>query len=170
MKGKLYKLNLTGIKAVLTIEFFVHNEFISKNCKVGRMSFMNVQYQGGFRTQAIHIDSHNQIITDAPKDNQGNGEAFSPTDLLSTSLASCMLTIMAMKAKSLNLKFGAVEVKLEKKMTQAPRKVGEIVLHFDWKGLDQRVSSEQLAILKEAGLNCPVYLSLSPEVAKTLHW
>ena len=134
------------------------------------MSLMNIKYQGNFRTQAIHIDSKNQIITDAPKDNQGQGEAFSPTDLLSTSLASCMLTIMAMKARSLNLEFGEVEVKLEKKMVAAPRKVGEIVLHFDWKGLDQRVTSEQLAQLKEAGLNCPVYLSLSLEVKKTLHW
>ena len=134
------------------------------------MSLMTIKYQDNFRTQATHLDSKNQIITDAPKDNQGNGEAFSPTDLLSTSLASCMLTIMAMKARSLNLDFGLVEVKLEKKMVAAPRKVGEIVLHFDWKGLDQRATSEQLAQLKDAGLNCPVYLSLSPEVKKTLHW
>ena len=131
---------------------------------------MHIRYQGHLRTQAIHLDSENQIITDAPKDNQGQGEAFSPTDLLSTALASCMLTIMAMKARSLDLDFEEVEVKLEKKMVAAPRKVGEIVLHFDWKGLDQRLTSEQLQLLKEAGLNCPVYLSLSPEVKKTLHW
>ncbi len=134
------------------------------------MSLMTIKYQDNFRTQATHLDSKNQIITDAPKDNQGNGEAFSPTDLLSTSLASCMLTIMAMKARSLNLEFGGIEVKLEKKMVAAPRKVGEIVLHFDWKGLDQRLTSEQLGQLKDAGLNCPVYLSLSPEVKKTIHW
>jgi len=134
------------------------------------MSLMHVSYQGSLRTQAIHLDSNNLIITDAPKDNQGNGEAFSPTDLLSTSLASCMLTIMAMKARSLNIEFGQVEVRLEKKMASAPRKVGEIVLHFDWKGLNQRLGSGELEILKEAGLNCPVYLSLSSEVKKTLHW
>ena len=134
------------------------------------MSLMKIKYQGNFRTQALHIDSSNLLITDAPKDNHGNGEAFSPTDLLSTSLASCMLTIMAMKARSLNLELGEVEVSLEKKMTSAPRKVGEIVLHFDWKGLDQKISKDQLQELKEAGLNCPVYLSLSSEVKKTLHW
>ncbi len=134
------------------------------------MSLMQVKYQGKLRTQATHLDSKNQIITDAPKDNQGNGEAFSPTDLLCTSLATCMLTIMAMKAKALNLDFGEVEVQLEKKMTAAPRKVGEIVLRFDWQGLEQRLTLEQLGQLKEAGLNCPVYLSLSPEVKKTLHW
>src|SRR6478609_3823881 len=114
------------------------------------MSLMHVKYQGNLRTQATHLDSQNKIITDAPKDNQGNGEAFSPTDLLCTSLASCMLTIMAMKAKSLNLEFGEVEIKLEKKMAAAPRKVAEIVLHFDWQGLDQRLSSEQLETLKLA--------------------
>ena len=134
------------------------------------MSLMHIKYQGNLRTQATHIDSKNQIITDAPKDNQGNGEAFSPTDLLCTSLATCMLTIMAMKARALKIDFGEVEVKLEKKMTPAPRKVAEIVLDFDWQGLDQRLNSEQMEQLKEAGLNCPVYLSLSPEVKKTLHW
>lgn len=134
------------------------------------MSLMNVKYQGNFRTQATHFDSKNQIITDAPKDNQGNGEAFSPTDLLCTSLASCMLTIMAMKAKAANIEFGDVEIKIEKKMTAAPRKVGEIVLHFDWKGIDKKLNPEQVQFLKEAGLNCPVYLSLHPEVKKTIHW
>lgn len=134
------------------------------------MSLMQIQYKGSFRTEAVHLDSKNQIITDAPKDNNGNGEAFSPTDLLCTSLASCMLTIMAMKARSLNLELGEVAIRLEKKMTAAPRKVGEIVLHFDWKGLDQRVGKAEFETLKEAGLNCPVFLSLAPEVKKTLHW
>jgi putative redox protein len=134
------------------------------------MSFMQVSYQGNLRTGAIHLDSQNQLVTDAPKDNQGQGEAFSPTDLMCTSLASCMLTIMAIKAKSLALEFPQVEVQLEKKMTAAPRQVGEIVLRFDWKGLDQRASAEQLSQLKQAALNCPVALSLAASVQKTLHW
>lgn len=134
------------------------------------MSLMNVKYQGSFRTQGTHLDSKNQIITDAPKDNQGNGEAFSPTDLLCTSLASCMLTIMAMKAKAANIEFGDLEISIEKKMTAAPRKVGEIVLSFNWKGLDKKLNPEQIQLLKEAGLNCPVFLSLHPEVKKTIHW
>ena len=134
------------------------------------MSLMQIKYLGRFRTEATHLDSKNQIITDAPKDNQGNGEAFSPTDLLSSSLASCMLTIMAMKAKSLNLNFEDVSVQVEKRMNPSPRKVAEIVLHFDWKGLDQRLSPAQMDQLREAGLNCPVYLSLDQSVKKTLHW
>lgn len=134
------------------------------------MHQMTVQYKGGFRSEAVHLDSKNQIITDAPKDNQGQGQAFSPTDLMCTSLASCMLTIMAMKAKALGLEFPDVAVELEKKMQASPRKVAEIVLRFDWKGLDQKVSPDQLAQLKDAGMNCPVALSLDPSVVKTLHW
>ena len=134
------------------------------------MTQMHIAYQGNFRTQAIHLDSQNKIFTDAPKDNNGNGEAFSPTDLLSASLASCMLTIMAMKAKALGIDFSQVEVKLQKRMATNPRKVSELVLEFDWKGLDQQISSENLEQLKQAGLSCPVALSLDPSVVKTLHW
>jgi putative redox protein len=131
---------------------------------------MKVEYQGHLRTNAIHLDSKNTLITDAPKDNNGKGEAFSPTDLLSTSLASCMLTIMAMKGNSLGIDLSGVTVEVEKKMQANPRKVSEIVLRFDWKGLDQKIDPTHLEMLKEAGLTCPVALSLDPSVQKTLHW
>ena len=134
------------------------------------MHQMTIQYEGGLRTEAQHLDSKNIIITDAPKDNQGQGQAFSPTDLMSTSLASCMLTIMAMKARALGIEYPEVSVELEKKMSANPRKVSEIVLRFDWKGLDQKISPQQIQELKLAGLNCPVALSLDPSVVKTLHW
>jgi uncharacterized OsmC-like protein len=137
------------------------------------MSLMKVEYQGGLHTEALHIDSKTLIETDAPKDNQGLGEKFSPTDLMATSLASCKLTIMAMKAKTLGLEesMKGVTVQVQKVMTKTPpRKVQEIVLTFDWKGLDQKASAEQMEQLKQAALNCPVALSLSPEVVKTLVW
>ncbi len=134
------------------------------------MHQMEVQYKGSFRTEAIHLDSKNQIITDAPKDNQGNGEAFSPTDLMCTSLASCMLTIAAMKAKALGFELGDVSIKLQKIMQASPRKVSEIVMSFDWAGLDQKISAEDLQALKEAALNCPVALSLDPSVKKRMNW
>lgn len=134
------------------------------------MHQMKVEYQGALRTEAVHLDSKNVIHTDAPKDNQGKGEAFSPTDLMSASLASCMLTIAAMKARSLGIELEGVTIAVEKKMQAAPRKVQEIVLQWDWKGLDQRISPEQLELLKEAALNCPVALSLDPSVKKTLVW
>lgn len=134
------------------------------------MHQMSVTYQGDLRSEATHHDSKNMIMTDAPKDNQGKGEAFSPTDLMSTSLASCMLTIAAMKARTLGIEMKGVEVQVEKKMQASPRKVAEIVLRFDWKGLDQKISQEHLLLLKEAAMNCPVALSLDPSVKKTLHW
>lgn len=134
------------------------------------MHQMTADYQGEFRTLAVHLDSKNQLITDAPKDNQGKGEAFSPTDLLSTSLASCMLTIGAMKAKSLGVELQGVSVQIEKKMQASPRKVAEIVLTWDWKGLDRSMSPEVLEQVKQAALNCPVALSLDSSVKKTLHW
>src|SRR6478752_4680144 len=95
------------------------------------MHQMKVEYQGGLHTEAVHLDSKNVIVTDAPKDNQGRGEAFSPTDLMCTSLASCMLTIAAMKGKSLGIELQGVTVEIEKKMQASPRKVAEIVLRFD---------------------------------------
>ena len=134
------------------------------------MHQMEVRYKGSYRTEAQHLDSQNQIITDAPKDNQGNGEAFSPTDLMCTSLASCILTIAAMKAKALGVEFGEVSIKLQKIMQSSPRKVSEIVLTFDWGGLDRKISEEQLGALKEAALNCPVALSLDSSVKKTMNW
>lgn len=135
------------------------------------MGSMTVQYLGNLRTQATHLDSKNQIITDAPKDNQGNGEAFSPTDLLCTSLASCKLTIMGIKAKALNVDISGIKVSIEKIMTAAPpRKIAEIVLTFDWNGLDQKMTTEQMDSLKRSALACPVALSLDPSVKKTIHW
>lgn len=134
------------------------------------MHQMTLEYLGGYRTQAQHLDSKNQLITDAPKDNNGQGEAFSPTDLLCTSLASCMVTIAAMKGKSLGIEMKGVKLEIEKKMQAAPRKVSEIVLRWNWAGLDQRISPEHLAELKEAALNCPVALSLDPSVKKTMLW
>lgn len=134
------------------------------------MHQMKVTYQNNLRAEAIHLDSKNMIHTDAPKDNQGKGEAFSPTDLMCTSLASCMLTIAAMKARTLGIEFQGVSIEVEKKMQAAPRKVSEIVLRFDWNGMDQRISQEHLELLKEAAVNCPVALSLDPSVKKTLIW
>ncbi|MGE0173282.1 MAG: OsmC family protein [Oligoflexales bacterium] len=129
-----------------------------------------IVYRGDLRVEALHVDSQNTIMTDAPKDNQGRGESFSPTDLLCTALASCMLTIAGIKARTLNIDMSGITVDLEKKMTSSPRKVGEIVLRFDWKGLDRRISSEQLETLKQAAITCPVALSLDPNVKKTMIW
>jgi len=134
------------------------------------MHQMKVVYVGDLRTEALHLDSKNVMKTDAPKDNQGRGEAFSPTDLLCSSLASCMLTIAAMKGRSLGIELQGVEIEVQKIMGSSPRKVSEVVLRFDWRGVDQKISPEELAALKEAALNCPVALSLDPQIKKTMIW
>lgn len=134
------------------------------------MGQMQAEYLGNFRTKAQHLDSKATLITDAPKDNQGLGEAFSPTDLLCTSLASCMLTIMGIKAKSLGIEMAGVNIDIEKKMAQAPRRVEEIVLSFHWNGVDKKIQPEHLESLKRAGLACPVALSLDPNIKKTINW
>lgn len=134
------------------------------------MSLMNVSYLGELRTKAIHHDSKNELLTDAPKDNQGKGEAFSPTDLFCTSLASCKLTIMGIKARSLGIEMEGVSIEIQKIMQANPRKIAEIILTFNWNGLDQRISGEELEQLKRSALACPVALSLSSEIKKTINW
>ena len=134
------------------------------------MSKMKSRYLGELRTEAVHLESSSLIKTDAPKDNQGLGEAFSPTDLLCTSLAACKLTIMGIKAKSLNIDLKGIEIDIEKKMSQSPRKVEEIVMTFHWNGVDSKITPEQMDSLKRSALACPVALSLDPAIKKTIHW
>lgn len=90
------------------------------------MTTSTVTYNGKLRTTAIHLKSNTQIITDAPVDNHGKGEAFSPTDLLATSLASCMLTIMGIKAESMRLDINDSKAEVTKVMSSDPRRVAEI--------------------------------------------
>ena len=131
------------------------------------MTSMNVIYQGDLRTQITHISSHTKLITDAPLDNQGKGESFSPTDLMSSSLGSCMLTIMGIKARTLGIDIDDTEVSIEKIMTKAPpRKVAEIVVRFNWKG--KTFAPDIFKQLKDAALTCPVALSLHPDIKKNI--
>lgn len=131
------------------------------------MTTMHVDYLGNLRTSARHDASGATLITDAPKDNQGQGEAFSPTDLLSTSLASCMLTIMGIKAKALNVDMVGTQCDVEKIMQPSPRKVAEIKVHLQW---GNQVPEEAKPALRLAGETCPVMLSLDPAMKKTLNW
>jgi uncharacterized OsmC-like protein len=119
-----------------------------------------VIYLGQLRTQAVHTTSKNKIITDAPTDNHGKGEAFSPTDLLSTALAQCMMTIMGIEADKLGSDLTGTRVEVTKKMTISPRKVAKVELVFY---LPQTAINFKTD-LERAALNCPVALSLSPDV------
>jgi uncharacterized OsmC-like protein len=129
------------------------------------MATIETIYLGELRTEATHVQSGTKIITDAPVDNQGKGEAFSPTDLLSASLASCMLTIMGIKARAGNIDIDNTQCSVTKIMGTDPRRVAEIVINFKFP--KQYTEKEQL-LLERAALTCPVYYSLSEDLKKTV--
>ena len=128
-------------------------------------------YEGELRTRAVHVQSGTELETDAPKDNQGKGERFSPTDLVATALGSCMLSIMGIASRTHHINMDGTECTIEKIMASHPRKIGEIVAVLHMKG-QEHFSDKERAILEHAALTCPVYLSLHPDVKKTVtfHW
>ena len=123
-------------------------------------------YLGELRTEATHVQSGNELITDAPLDNQGNGEAFSPTDLLATSLGSCMLTIMGISAREHGFNIDGARVKIWKIMESNPRRVGEVKIEFTFP--KNNYSEKEKKIIETAAHTCPVNLSLHPDLKKTI--
>jgi uncharacterized OsmC-like protein len=130
------------------------------------MTTIKTEYKGSLRTQAIHIQSDNTIITDAPLDNNGKGEAFSPTDLVCSALSSCMMTIMGILANREGIELTGLTAEVTKLMAESPRKIKEIQLVFSHPNLI--ASDEQKVKLKRAALTCPVALSLSDTVKQTV--
>lgn len=128
------------------------------------MTTSTVTYQGELRTQAIHVKSNTKIITDAPTDNHGKGEAFSPTDLLATSLTSCMLTIMGIKADAKGLDITGSHAAVTKVMQANPRRVAEVNIRLMVKGVPE---SEQ-KLMMEVAKSCPVALSLHPDLVQSV--
>jgi putative redox protein len=127
---------------------------------------MKVIYQGGLHCEALHIKSGNLLTTDAPTDNHGKGEAFSPTDLLCASLATCIITFMGITAASKEIDLGKMEASIEKIMASEPRRVSEI--RIDLTIENKNFTSRQIGILKNAALNCPVTKSLHPDINQVL--
>tara|TARA_Y100000287_G_scaffold25127_1_gene17285 strand:- start:163 stop:567 length:405 start_codon:yes stop_codon:yes gene_type:complete len=124
-----------------------------------------VNYLGDLRTSAIHIASAKNIITDAPIDNQGKGEAFSPTDTVATALASCLLTIMGIKARDLNIDIKNTTAEVSKVMASNPRRISEIQITVNFtRSYDQRIKK----ILEKAALACPVSNSLHPDLKQNI--
>jgi putative redox protein len=132
------------------------------------MEIAKIKYSGDLRTEAVHIRSSREIITDAPPDNQGKGEAFSPTDLLCTSLAACMLTIMGIVARNNSLSIEGTEITITKIMEDNPRRVGEIILDFQLP--ENAFSDKEKQLLKNAAITCPVAKSLSSEIKQTVNF
>ncbi|HYG39415.1 MAG TPA: OsmC family protein [Cytophagales bacterium] len=126
------------------------------------MATIKSKYLGELRTESVHVKSDNKIITDAPLDNNGKGEAFSPTDLLCSALGSCMMTIIGILARREEIDLTSVTYEITKVMSANPRKVSEIHINFDMKGV--KASDIQVEKLKRAASTCPVALSLDPSV------
>ena len=131
------------------------------------MTTAKVTYQGDLRTQSIHLQSNNQIITDAPTDNHGKGEAFSPTDLLASSLGSCMLTIMGIKADSMDLDISGTTAEVTKVMAAEPRRVSEVHIEIQFQ---QAFDARTQKVLEQAALNCPVAKSVHPDIQQVVNF
>ncbi|MDH5609277.1 MAG: OsmC family protein [Cyclobacteriaceae bacterium] len=120
------------------------------------------EYLGQLRTEATHVKSGERLLTDAPTDNHGKGETFSPTDLVAASLASCMMTIMGIEAQKLGFDVTGLSADTQKIMKNDPRTISAIRIVFHWP--EPGVPTEKLAHLKEKALSCPVALCLHPSV------
>lgn len=129
------------------------------------MTTATVIYQGSLRTAATHQASQNQIITDAPIDNHGKGEAFSPTDLVATALASCMMTIMGIKAHEMNIDLSGMHASVEKIMSASPRRIAEVIINIH---IPQQLDNQTKQILQGVAHACPVAQSVHPEMLQNV--
>ena len=128
------------------------------------MSTISTIYSGNLRTQATHNASGNIIITDAPVDNKGRGEAFSPTDLLATSLGNCMLTLIGIAANEHGFNTDGTTCSITKIMAPDPRRVVEIKAALTFPS--NSYTEKEKKIIERAALTCPVYYSLHPDIKK----
>lgn len=127
------------------------------------MPTSHVVYLGDLRTKATHIASKSEILTDAPTDNHGKGEAFSPTDLVATALGACMLTTMGIVAERHGKDLSGVQVEVTKVMSQdKPRRITEIHIIFNFNGIT--LTDEEQILYKNTALTCPVSHSIDPEI------
>lgn len=132
------------------------------------MTVISSTYQGQLRCHSSHGPSGSQLETDAPTDNQGKGERFSPTDLVATALSTCILTIMGIVAERHNWDLSGCSARAEKTMTsETPRKIALLEV---WIELPPQLDDKARKILQKAGENCPVKLSLEGSVPMRLHW
>ena len=130
------------------------------------MATSKVVYVGGLRTECTHLKSGNKILTDAPTDNHGKGEAFSPTDLVATALGACMISIMGIVALKNMFVFEGCDVEITKIIAEAPRRIAEIIAVINMPKLP--FTAEQKKMLENAAVNCPVAKSLHVDVKQTI--
>jgi uncharacterized OsmC-like protein len=130
------------------------------------MAHFKNTYLGDLRTESIHIKSGSRIFTDAPTDNHGKGEAFSPTDLVCAALASCKMTIMGILANREGIDLSGLTCEIEKIMESNPRRIGEIKITFELP--NSQLSEKHRTMLINAANKCPVALSLHPDIRRTV--
>jgi putative redox protein len=130
------------------------------------MSTITALYSGQLRTQAMHLASGNTLITDAPVDNNGRGEAFSPTDLVCAALGSCMLTIMGIVAQRHGLDLEGTRIEITKIMAADPRRIAQVILQFTLP--PYHFTEKDRALLEQAARTCPVALSLHPDIKQNI--
>jgi len=129
------------------------------------MSTSKIIYKNNLRTEAQHIASGQKIITDAPLDNNGKGEAFSPTDLVATALASCMITIMAIAAEKNGINISETSASVKKIMGTNPRTISDVVIDIR---MSKDLALKDRKRLEKAALACPVHKSLHPDMNKEI--
>ena len=124
-----------------------------------------VNYLGNLRTESIHISSNDKIVTDAPKDNNGKGEAFSPTDLVASSLSCCILTVIGIVSKKIKYDLTNTKSSVKKIMNGNPRRIAEIVVKIEF---SKPAGSKTKSIIEKTALNCPVAKSLHPDIKQNI--
>lgn len=132
------------------------------------MTTIKTIYLGDLRTENEHLQSGNKVITDAPTDNQGKGEFFSPTDMLATALGSCIMTIMGIKARDNGIDLKGTKVDVTKIMASDPRRVAEVIIEFDFPKKDY--TEEEKMIVESVAGTSPVPLSLHPDLKQTIRF
>ena len=130
------------------------------------MTTVKTIYLGDLRTENEHLQSGTKILTDAPTDNQGKGEAFSPTDLLATALGNCIMTIMGIKARDNGIDIKGTEIEVTKIMASDPRRVAEVVVEFNFP--KKNYSDEEKKLIESVAGISPVPLSLHPDLKQTI--
>ncbi len=124
-----------------------------------------VKYLGGLRTESEHLQSGSKMITDAPVDNHGKGQAFSPTDTVANALATCMLTVMGIKAESLGVNMDGASAEVTKTMAADPRRISRIDVNILF---PETYGEKETKILENTGRTCPVLQSLHPDIEKNI--
>ena len=124
-----------------------------------------VNYLGNLRTESIHVSSNDRIVTEAPVDNNGKGEAFSPTDLVASSLSSCILTVIGIVSKKIKYDLTNTKSSVRKIMGDNPRRIAEILVKIEF---SKSADSKTKTIIEKAALNCPVAKSLHPDIKQNI--